>query len=135
MILSSAQNHLIPKGICLGLGLFDTLLGGMATISPDTYASIFHPYLADPPKDFIVRTGIIWLFFAASEITAFISRRPERFFFLVGMLRLMDVPADLAYGTLAEGASLFSRIAIYSAPIFNLLSGLYFLRRSGFKFL
>jgi hypothetical protein len=113
--------------LCLLLGVFDLALGGTALFSPQTYADLFHPNLSDPPVDFIARTGCLWLFFAGVEIFAF-YKRTALWFFAVGLLRLMDVPADLVYGTLAAGASSLSRAAIYLAPVFNLVSGIFLCR-------
>jgi hypothetical protein len=119
--------------ICLALAVFDLLLGGGAVLMPRNYASLFHPYLAEPPVDFIVRTGFIWLFFCFAETVAgtrkTVSSR-ARWFFIVGLLRLMDVPADLAYATLAHGAHWLSRAAIYSAPVFNAVVGVFLVRVS-----
>lgn len=116
------------RALCLGLGVFDAALGGAATFLPHTYASVFHPHAADRPVDLIVRTGLLWLFFSATEFWASRSEKPAPWFCLVGMLRLMDVLPDLAYGTLAAGATWLSRTLIYSAPFFNLVSGIYLLR-------
>ncbi|HSA58445.1 MAG TPA: hypothetical protein VLJ37_02015, partial [bacterium] len=109
--------------LCLVLGIFDLALGGTALFSPQTYADLFHPNLADPQIDLIARTGCLWLFFAAVELFAFYKKTPL-WFFAVGLLRLLDVPADLVYGTLAAGASPLSRAAIFLAPVFNLVSGI-----------
>ena len=110
--------------LCLGLGLFDVLLGATAVFFPRAYAELFHPHLANPPIDFIARTGCLWLFFATVEFFAF-YKKTALWFFAVGLLRLLDVPADLVYGTLAAGASALSRAAIFFAPPFNLAAGLY----------
>lgn len=113
--------------LCLVLGLFDLALGGTALFSPQTYADLFHPHLANPPVDFIARTGCLWLFFAAVEFFAF-YKKTALWFFAVGLLRLLEVPADLVYGTLAVGATPLSRAAIYFAPAFNLVSGIFLCR-------
>lgn len=114
--------------LCIALSLFDFALGGVAVWRPQLYAQIFHPGLADVPVDFIARTGMTWLFFGVIEAIAAWKRRPL-WFFAVGLLRLMDVPADVAYATLARGASLPSRSAIFLAPLFNLAAGIYLVSR------
>lgn len=114
--------------ICIALSIFDFALGGVAVWQPKLYARIFHPGLADVPVDFIARTGMTWLFFGVVEAIAAWKRKPL-WFFAVGLLRLMDVPADVAYATLARGASLMSRSAIFFAPLFNLAVGIYLVSR------
>ncbi len=125
---------LAARGLCLGLGVFDLGLGGLAAFSPKRYAALLHPEREEPlPRDFIVRTGVLWLFFALAELTAATrigKKSLGRWFFLVGALRLMDVPADLAYGKLAAGSPPTARAAIWSAPAFNLLAGAFLCRLS-----
>ena len=114
--------------VCLGLAVFDLILGGGSVLYPRVYAALFHPYLAEPPVDFIVRTGFVWLFFCLAQTIAGTRRKVEaqvRWFFIVGLLRLMDVPADLAYAHLALGAHWLSRAALYSAPLINATLGGY----------
>lgn len=119
-----------PRLLCTGLGVFDFFLGGLAVFFPYVYGAIFHPDLDAPPVDYIVRTGILWLFFCAVELRAGAGTPSGRWIFLVACLRLMDVPADLAYGTLAIGARWWSRGMIYVAPVINLTVGIYLLRAS-----
>ncbi len=120
----------LAKYLCIFLGFFDIVLGGLAVFLPRLYAKIFHPDLDSPAIDYIVRTGLLWLFFAVVELRAGFGKPAARWFFLVGMLRLMDVPADLAYATLAEGARWWSRAMIYAAPVINAISGIYLWRIS-----
>jgi len=127
------SNQVAPRPaivLCIGLGILDLFLGGLAAFLPRGYAAIFHPGLADPPVDFIVRTGFLWLFFCAVELRAGLGSVKGRWLFLVGALRLMDVPADLAYATLAMGSPWWSRAMIYCAPVFNFIVGIYLWRVS-----
>jgi len=118
------------KIVCMVLVVVDLVLGGTAVFFPYSYAEIFHPGLTTPPIDFIVRTGILWLGFAFFQGVAAFSKNPQRWFFVVSILRLMDVPADIIYGILAMGATMISRIMIWSAPLLNTLFGLYLLTLS-----
>jgi len=124
----------MARMVCFGLAVFDLVLGGGAVLFPRVYAALFHPYLSGPPIDFIVRTGFIWLFFCFAQTIA-ATRKTEdamaRWFFIVGLLRLMDVPADLAYATLAQGASFLSRAALFCAPAINATVGIYLVRAGG----
>ncbi len=117
-----------PRLLCACLAIFDLVLGGGSIIFPRAYAELFHPELADPPIDLIVRTGFIWLFFCLAQTIAATRKRQGaqvRWFFIVGLLRLMDVPADLAYGVLAQGAPWLSKAALLSAPPINFAMGAY----------
>ena len=114
--------------ICLALAVFDLALGGMAVWKPLLYAHLFHPNLAAPPLDFIARTGVIWLFFGVVEALAAWKRNPV-WFFAVGLFRLMEVPADVIYATMAIGTSLLSRCALFFAPLINLPVGVYLVTR------
>ncbi|MHA1293462.1 MAG: hypothetical protein ACTSQJ_12430 [Promethearchaeota archaeon] len=113
--------------ICGILFIFDIILGGIAVFFPYYYAQIFHQNLSNPPIDFIVRTGILWIVFAFFQLMAVIIKEHEKWFFLVGLIRLMEVPADIAYGLLAEGAILTSKLMILAAPIINTIIGIYLL--------
>ncbi len=115
----------VPSGrfICWVLVGVDIYLGGLATFFPQNYASIFHPNLASPPVDFIVRTGILWLMFLVFQLCGALSKDPRKWFFAVGLIRLMEVPADLVYSQLALGATDFSRFLIIGAPVLNGIIG------------
>lgn len=116
------------RKLCVGLGVFDLLLGGLATFTPTAYAALFHSNLADPPTDLIVRTGLLWLFFCAAELRAGLGAVDSRWLVIVASLRLMDVPADLAYAVLARGAAWYSHAMILMAPPFNLVMAAYLWR-------
>jgi hypothetical protein len=115
------------RTICLLLAAIDLVLGGGATLLPGAYLSWVHPHLssAEYPYDWVVRTGILWLMFMIVEMCAALSVAPARWFFCVAILRWIEVPADLAYGALARGASRASQLAIYTAPVLNALFGWY----------
>lgn len=114
--------------ICLALSLFDLALGGMAVWKPLLYARFFHPDLAAPPLDFIARTGAIWLFFGVIEALAAWKQDPV-WFFAVGLLRLMEVPADFVYATMAIGTPLAPRCVLFFAPFINFPLGVYLVTR------
>lgn len=118
-ILSEQAGRLI----CCALVIVDIFLGGMAVFFPYTYASFLHPDLSSPPIDFIIRTGILWLVFMIFQVIAAITKNPEKWFFIVGIIRLMEVPADIAYGILALGSPLISRLMILGAPVLNSIFG------------
>lgn len=110
---------------CFMLVIVDIFLGGAAVFFPYMYAEMLHPELADPPIDFIVRTGILWLVFALFQGIAATRKEPKNWFFLVGCIRLMEVPADIIYGALAIGATFTTRLMIWGAPVLNSFFGLY----------
>jgi hypothetical protein len=127
-MLDKKKLSLYARVLCFNLAVFDLFLGGGTILFPKSYAALFHPLLADPPLDFIVRTGVIWLFFCFAQSVAFTRKTTEarvKWFFIVGILRLMDVPADFAYATLSQGATFLSRAALYSAPPINLAMGIF----------
>lgn len=112
--------------ICWGLVLIDSVLGTITTFFPQLYCALLHPRVVagDCATDLIVRTGIVWLMFMVFQLCAALSRNPETWFFSIGLIRLMEVPADLAYGVLAQGATLGSRVLILSASICNSIFGI-----------
>jgi hypothetical protein len=111
--------------ICLMLVVIDIFLGGSAVFLPYFYSQLIHPDLNNPPIDFIMRTGVLWLVFAFFQLMAVISKKPRKWFLVVAAVRLMDVPADIIYGITAIGATLFSRLMIFSAPVINTIFGIY----------
>ncbi len=111
--------------MCWALTIFDIFLGGVTVFFPLLYSEIIHPELVDPRVDLIVRTGILWLVFAFFQFMAATRKDPEKWFFGVGIIRLMEVPADIIYGSIAIGATLFSRLLIFIAPVSNALMGIF----------
>ncbi len=109
--------------LCWALVGVDLYLGGLAAFFPAIYASIFHPNLLTPAVDFIVRTGILWLMFLVFQLCGAVSKDPRKWFFAIGIIRLMEVPADLVYSQIAIGASDFSRLLIIGAPVLNCIIG------------
>lgn len=114
------------------LALFDLCLGTVALFFPRLYGEIFHPHLADPQLDIIRRMGVIWLMFCTVAIITATrhTRSIVRWFQVLAVLRLMEVPADLLYGTLDWGATWWSRALLYSAPPINLAAGIFLYRIS-----
>jgi hypothetical protein len=115
------------RKVCWALAGIDLVLGGGAVLFPDTYLTVVHPHLPadDHPEDWVVRTGVVWLMFLAVEFCAARSAKPAKWFFAVALLRLIEVPADIAYGVVARGMSEASRLAVFAAPVANGLAGVY----------
>ncbi len=111
--------------ICLILVIVDLFLGGSSVFFPYFYSELLHPELTNPPIDFIMRTGVLWLVFAFFQFMALISKNPRNWFLIVAAVRLMDVPADVVYGIMAMGATLISRLMILSAPVINTICGIF----------
>ncbi len=114
-----------------GLAVFDAVLGATAAFFPHTYVAIMHARFAElhpaGPVYLVSRTGAAWLFFALAEVVA--ARFPWRseLLFLVGALRWMDVPADLAYLCTADDLGAFGQAGLWFSPLFNALVGSYFI--------
>ena len=111
--------------VCWILVVVDIFLGGSATFFPLLYSQMLHPELTNPPIDFIMRTGVIWLVFAFFQFMAAISKNPKKWFLVVACVRLMDVPADIIYGIFAIGSTFLNHLMIFSAPILNTIFGIY----------
>lgn len=116
--------------LLVALAVFDLALGISATLFPDFYLRVMHPDFSvlhpDGPTYWLARTGALWLFFAAAAAVAAI--RPARWpflVFLVGGLRLMDVPADLVYFFAADDLGRLGAFGLLFSPLFNLLAGAY----------
>lgn len=119
--------------MCWGLCVFDLVLGSTATFLPGLYLDIFHPHLETPQVELIRRTGMLWLAFSAIALRAATAAPESRasWFLVLGVIRLMEVPADVLYAAAASGTALVSRLLIWSAPPLNLAIGgtLYYLAR------
>lgn len=109
------------------LAIFDLILGVGAVATPGLYLSWMH---GSVESGFLVqRTGMIWLFFCACETTAFFaSTRWPLSVFVVGILRLMDVPADAVYGIVSPSLTTLGRISLVAAPLFNAVAGIVLIR-------
>jgi hypothetical protein len=113
--------------MCWGLCLFDLVLGASAAIWPGLYLDIFHPHLETPQVELVQRTGMLWLAFSAVALRA-ATVSPDRravWFLVLGVLRLMEVPADMVYAATASGAAPVSLLLLWSAPPLNLALGGY----------
>jgi nucleoside-diphosphate-sugar epimerase len=114
----------------IALCLLDLGLGLQATLVPHLYVQQLHPRFAElhpaGPDYWLVRTGALWLFFAFVEgLAAWAPRQRPLAVFLVGALRLMDVPADLVYLFRADDLGTFGTVALIASPIFNFCVGVY----------
>ena len=118
-----ADGKLVAWALCC----FDIALGGACLVWPSLYALVIHPRLADPQLDLIQRTGMLWLMYTG--IAGFAATRGEaqrgRWFFVLGVIRLIEVPTDLLYGVVARGAVWYSRVLLFGAPAINLAAGLF----------
>lgn len=120
----------LAQRLCLALGFFDIFLGGFAVFYPQVWGKIFHPHLTEIPTEYIVRTGLLWLFFCLVQFRAGLGRVAGRWLLVVAVLRLMEVPADLAYAVLLQGGAWWSRALILTAPPVNAAIGAYLWRVS-----
>jgi len=116
--------------LLLPLFLFDLVLGSITLVAPGLYITLVHPLSPslhpDGPTYWLTRTAVLWLFFSAVEGTA--ALRPTAWPALValaGVLRLMDVPADLAYYVAADDLGRFGTFCLVFSPLFNLAAGAY----------
>lgn len=116
-----------PRWITGPLSVFDLVLGLCAVATPGLYVSLMHGSL---DSTFLVqRTGMIWLFFCACETAAFVApTRWPLFVFAVGILRLMDVPADAVYLVTSQSLTTLGRISLIAAPLFNAVVGIVLIR-------
>ena len=112
------------RWLLLGLMLFDLLLGSAAVFLPDLYLRIMHPRFPGGPTYWLTRTGFLWLFFALIEgLAAWAPERRPALVLVTGFLRLMDVPADLAYLATARDLGTFGVLALIFSPLFNAAAG------------
>lgn len=122
----------LAKYPLLGLALFDLVLGSTAAFLPDLYRTIMHPGLAElhtgAPDYLLTRTGVLWLVFSFTQGVASLDpvNRPG-WVLAAGVLRLMDVPADPVYYLVADDLSRLGSLGLLSAPLFNALTGGFFL--------
>ncbi|MBI4361950.1 MAG: hypothetical protein HY558_02120 [Euryarchaeota archaeon] len=115
----------MARVICGALAILDVGLGGGALLAPGLYMGMVHPEAPGDPVYLLRRTGALWLMFALFQAIAFLRGPREPGWFLgVGVLRLVEVPADMVYLATAPGLSLFGTLAIGGAPPLNLLVGL-----------
>lgn len=112
------------RPLLVALALFDVGLGGLATFFPSTYLALLHPYAdAGGPAYLLQRTGVLWLFFALAEGVAAVGRPRPSLFAAVGLLRVMDVPADLVYFLAAPDLGRFGHASLPLCVAFNLFAG------------
>ncbi|MFB6351843.1 MAG: hypothetical protein ABEN55_04965, partial [Bradymonadaceae bacterium] len=109
------------------LAIFDLGLGVTATFLPETFVSIMHPGADSGAGLLVSRTGMLWLVFSAVQGIAALdpAERPE-WVMGAGVLRLMDVPADLTYLLTTDGLGWLGRTGLMSSPIFNAATGAFF---------
>lgn len=104
------------------LAVFDTFLGLFALLMPLSYMALMHSPSAAGSYFMLQRTGMIWLFFAAVQWIAFAyPKRLSIFVPFVGLLRIMDVPADIVY-YLTTSHTFYGEMIIL-APLLNAIVG------------
>lgn len=118
--------------LCWVLCIFDLVLGGAAGFFPTQYVAIFHAELDAPQFELIRRTGMIWLAFSAVALRAATAPAATRarWFLVLAVLRLMEVPADIAYASTMSGTTMFGRALVMVAPPLNLAIGWFLYRLS-----
>ncbi|MBI2889170.1 MAG: hypothetical protein HYY13_00115 [Nitrospirae bacterium] len=92
---------------------------------PTLYFQLMHGDGPGTDLFMVQRTGVIWLFFSLCEGAAF--ARAERWPSLVaavGLLRIMDVPADIVYLFTANSLTTLGAASLTTAPIFNGVVGI-----------
>lgn len=132
MTAPSSRALRLGVALCWGLFLFDLALGSVATLWPQLYLDIVHPALDTPQIDLVRRTGALWLAFSAVALRAATAAPAlrARWFLVLAVIRLVEVPADAVYAALLSGASAWSQALIAAAPVLNLILGLFLLRLS-----
>ncbi len=104
------------------LTVFDIFLGLFALLMPTSYMSLMHLPSMTSCYFMLQRTAMLWLFFATVQLIAFIyPKRLHMFVFLVGMLRIMEVPADILY-YFTTGTTFYGNMIIL-APLLNTIVG------------
>ncbi|GAB4324633.1 MAG: hypothetical protein Kow0069_30310 [Promethearchaeota archaeon] len=114
---------LAGRTACVMLACVDAVLGPLATFLPGQYAAVVHPLLVGPQTDLVTRTGVLWLAFFVLQVRAATSKGPARWFFVVGVVRLVEVPADLVYAAVGLGMTHTSRSLVLAAPPVNAALG------------
>lgn len=114
--------------LLVALFVFDVGLGVVTAGFPELYLELIHPRGDElhpgRPTHLVVRTGILWLVFAVVQGAAALDPTGRPWLVVVvAALRLMDVPADLVYGAVADDLGLLGRAALLFAPAFNLAAG------------
>jgi hypothetical protein len=107
------------------LVVIDIVLGGVAVFFPHVYMSVIHPYAApDTPIYLLQRAGMVWLGYLFMQTLGFFryTETPE-WVLVVGISRLIEVPADSLYVIVGTGFGWFGRFGLIAAPTFNLIAG------------
>lgn len=107
------------------LVVIDVVLGGVAVFFPSVYMRFIHPYAApDTPVYLLQRAGAVWLgYLVVQAIAVFWCIDKPEWVLVVGVLRLIEVPADALYVSVGTGFGSFGRFGLIVAPIFNLIVG------------
>lgn len=116
---------LLAKLICAGLAVFDTVLGGASLLAPRVVAKAFSPGVEPSDVSLLRRTAMIWLFFIPVQIWAALRTENPSALRAVSVLRLQEVGADPTWLATGEGFGFFGKFGLVSAPVFNLIAGLY----------
>jgi hypothetical protein len=120
----SILSRLVRPTLAL-LVVIDIVLGGVAVFFPHVYMSIIHPYAPpDTPVYLLQRAGVVWLGYLVMQALAFFgyTEMPE-WVLVVGILRLIEVPADTLYVIVGTGFGWFGHFGLIAAPTFNLIAG------------
>jgi len=120
----------LVKPILGMLVVIDLVLGPVAVFFPPFYMRIIHPYSPpDTPVFLLQRAGMVWFGYLVVQTIAFFryTDLPE-WVLVVGVSRLIEVPADALYVSIATGFGWFGRFGLIVAPTFNLIAGLLLVR-------
>ncbi|MBU4175809.1 MAG: hypothetical protein KKB90_00225 [Actinobacteria bacterium] len=113
----------VAKLICMGLALFDILLGGLTVLKPRWMMRILTPGEEPAGEALLRRSGTTWLFFALVQAWAAMDNENPTALRAVSVLRLQDVPTDLVWLRSGSGFGWFGKFSLILAPTFNFAVG------------
>jgi hypothetical protein len=114
--------------LLLALAIWDLILSTTCLFYPDKWFSIFHgvPYV--DPQGLLKRTGAGWVAFTLLQfIAAFRWRKEPWWLVLIAGVRLTEIFTDWVYEYSAANMTTQGKIALFLAPISNILLGLFFI--------
>jgi hypothetical protein len=114
--------------LLLALAIWDLILSTTCLFYPDKWFRIFHDAAYIDPQGLLKRTGAGWVAFTLLQfIAAFRWRKEPWWLVLIAGVRLTEIFTDWVYEYSAASMTTQGKIALFLAPISNILLGLFFI--------
>ncbi len=131
VMLSTKVNLLL-----IALIILDLILSTLCLFFPAMWFKLFHNAAYVDPEGLLRRTGAVWAAFALFQFVALVKWRKQPYWLtVVAGIRLTEVFSDWTYLFFSSSVTRFGEIALFSAPLGNVIFAWFLIKSFHTRFL